>query len=184
MDGLNYGTYYFFRNLARETPLLRTAMCAVDFLGTLPVLALVAVIVLTLLIVRGNRRGALVVTVAVIFGLLVIEGVNWVLGSPRPPEADASYGALALGPSFASRTGFLSLVVYGVLGLVLGGAASTATKRLAIFAGHVLLVLAIGFSQLYLSLEFLTALLAGWAAGAFALLLCWQLAPLGAPEPR
>jgi membrane-associated phospholipid phosphatase len=184
MDGLNYGTYYFFRSLARETPVLRGAMCGIDFLGTLPVLGVITLIVLGAMVSQGNRRGALVVALTAVVGLLLIEGVNRLTDNSRPPEPDVSYAGVALGPSMVSRTGFLSVFVYGVPMLTLAGAASTWTKRIATFAAYWLLVLPIGFSQLFLSLEFLTALLAGWAAGMFALLVWSQLAPLATPLPR
>lgn len=178
MDGLNLGTYYFFRGLARETPALRAVMRGVDLLGSFPVLSLIALIIVTVLILRRNQRGAMIVFFTVVAGMLLIEGVNRLLGSPRPPEADEAYAGIEQEPSFASRSAFFSSLVYGLLA-VLGGSGSTWPRRLLIGGGCVLLVVAIGFSQLYLRLEFLTALLAGWAVGAVALLVCWQLAPAG-----
>ena len=55
MDGLNYGTYYFFRSLAKDTPELHGLMRGIDWLGSVGVLAAVGLLLVALL---GWRRRA------------------------------------------------------------------------------------------------------------------------------
>ena len=84
--------------------------------------------------------------------------------------------------AFASRATFLSSLVYGLLPLVSAGVLPRRWQRATVFAVCLVLVLAIGFSQLYLRVEHLTGVLAGWALGAFCVLLCWQVGHIA--EPR
>ena len=153
MDGLNYGTYYFFRSLAKENPelhrVLQGLMRGVDWLGSVGVLAAV--------------------------GLLVIALLNRAIGTDRPGEMDEAYAGVDLGPAFASRATFLSSLVYGLVPLVAARFLPKRWQRAAIVALCLLVVLAIGFSQLYLRVEYLTGVLAGWALGAFFVLLSWHV---------
>jgi len=59
----------------------------------------------------------------------------------------------------------VSLAVYGSIALVLARHLSTRTGRAVLLGVTALLVLAIGFSRLYLGVHFLSDVLAGYAAG-------------------
>ena len=87
----------------------------------------------------------------------------------------ASQPSIAASPAFASRATFLSSLIYGLVPLVAAGFLPGRWQRTAVFAVCLVLVLAIGFSQLYLRVEYLTGVLAGWALGGFFVLLSWQV---------
>src|SRR5262249_19896496 len=155
MDGLNYGTYYFFRSMAKDTPDLHGVLRGIDWMGSIAVTGGVALVLVALLLWQGRVRAALVTVGLVLGGFGVIEGLNRAIGTPRPEERDESYAGVDLGPAFASRAAFLSALVYGLVPLVIGTGLRGA-KRFLLFSLCILLVLAIGFSQLYLRIEYLT----------------------------
>ena len=77
-------------------------------------------------------------------------------------------------PSFPSGHALESTAVYGGLALTLGRRLRRRCPRAVVFALGVALPLLIGFSRVYLSVHYLTDVLAGWAAGlALALLAGW-----------
>ena len=178
MDGLNYGTCYFFRTLAKDTTGLHGLMRGIDGLGSVGVLAAVGLVLIAALAWRRQTRAATIVLASAIVGLLVIELLNRAIGTPRPDEMDEAYAGVDLGPAFASRAAFLSSLVYGLVPLVAAGLLPKRWERAAVSALCTLLILAVGFSQLYLRVEYLTGVLAGWALGTFFLLLCWQVGHL------
>ena len=177
MDGLNYGTFYFFRTLARDTPALHGVVRVFDVLGGLGVLAAIGLVLLVLLGGQRGYRAAAVAFAAGLAGVLLVEGLNRLIGTPRPPEMDETYAGVDLGPAFASPAAFLSSFVYGLVPLAVAGLLPRRWQRIVVVAVCALMVMAIGFSQLYLRVEHLTGVLAGWALGVFMLLLCWQLTP-------
>jgi membrane-associated phospholipid phosphatase len=67
--------------------------------------------------------------------------------------------------SFPSGHALVSLAAYGAIALVLAQRLSTRAARAALLAGTGLLVVAIGFSRLYLGVHFLSDVVAGYAAG-------------------
>jgi undecaprenyl-diphosphatase len=67
--------------------------------------------------------------------------------------------------SFPSGHALVSLAVYGSIALVLARRLSRRHDRIILFAATALLILAIGFSRLYLGVHFLSDVLAGFAAG-------------------
>ena len=183
MDGLNYGTYYFFRSLAKENPelhgFLQGLTRGIDWLGSVGVLAAIGLLLVALLVWRGRTRAAAIVLVSAIVGLVAIELLNRAVGIDRPEDRDEAYAGVDLGPAFASRATFLSSLVYGLVPLVAAGFLPRSWQRMALFVLCLFLILAIGFSQLYLRVEYLTGVLAGWALGAFFVLLSWQVGHIG-----
>src|SRR5207253_840797 len=109
--GLNYGTYYFFRSLAKENPelhgLLQGLTRGIDWLGNVGVLAAVGLLLVALLAWRRRTRAAAIVLASAIVGLLVIELLNRAIGIDRPEDRDEAYAGVDLGPAFASRAAFL-----------------------------------------------------------------------------
>jgi undecaprenyl-diphosphatase len=60
----------------------------------------------------------------------------------------------------------VSLAVYGSIALVLARRLTSRIQRALLLGATALLVIAIGFSRLYLGVHFLSDVLAGYAAGA------------------
>ena len=72
--------------------------------------------------------------------------------------------------------------MYGLVPLVAAGFLPQRWQRTAVFVLCLVLILAIGFSQLYLRVEYLTGVLAGWALGSFCALLSWQVGHVAGPR--
>jgi membrane-associated phospholipid phosphatase len=78
--------------------------------------------------------------------------------SPDPLATESTF-------SFPSGHALVSLAVYGSIALLLARRISSPPWRVLVLGGAGLLVLAIGFSRLYLGVHFLSDVLAGFAAG-------------------
>ncbi|MFN2563229.1 MAG: phosphatase PAP2 family protein [Jatrophihabitans sp.] len=125
----------------------------------LRVVALVAVIVLWL---RGRRRTAVFVAVAVV-GAATLELVTKVIvGRARPVFSDPV--AHAAGGSFPSGHAMTSLTVFGVAVIMAG------RRRRETVAVAVLAVAAVGFSRMALGVHYLSDVLGGWLLGTAWLL--------------
>jgi len=173
MDGLNYGTRYFFREFAKGNPGLDPVFQAVNVLGSIAVIPGVAIALVCFLLGRGGVRPALITVGIMLFGFAVLEGLNVAISPAQPDEPDAA--------TFASRAAFLSALIYGLVPFVFG-AGLTPRRRIFLISLCIVLVLAIAFSQLYLRIDYLTGVLAGWAWAGFLLLL-WQQLTADALKP-
>jgi undecaprenyl-diphosphatase len=135
----------------------------VTALGGTTVLALVAVLAVALLWLHHRRAQAVVFAVAVVGGDLAAQLVKQLIGRARPdlvPHLDLVYSS-----SFPSGHSAMSPIVYFTLaGLVAAGEGRRAQKVLLVSAS-LALVLAIGFSRVYLGVHWPTDVLAGWALG-------------------
>jgi membrane-associated phospholipid phosphatase len=138
----------------------------------------------------GGTEALMTVTFVAAFGLLLQRRVahaalmgaalgggellNWALKAtferPRPAFADPL--ATAAGFSFPSGHAMISLTVYGALAFV--AAASVRSRRAQVLVGvsALVLVVAIGFSRIYLGVHYASDVLAAYAAGLAWLMLC------------
>jgi membrane-associated phospholipid phosphatase len=125
----------------------------------LRVVALVAVVVLWL---RGRRRTAVFVAVAVV-GAAALETVTKVIvGRARPVFSDPV--AHAAGGSFPSGHAMTSLTVFGVAVIM------AERRRRETVAVAVVAVAAVGFSRMALGVHYLSDVLGGWLLGTAWLL--------------
>jgi membrane protein DedA with SNARE-associated domain/membrane-associated phospholipid phosphatase len=90
--------------------------------------------------------------------------VKLLVGRPRPPMAVA-IGHFS-GSAFPSGHATLAAAVFGMLAALAANAASTWARKVAAWAGAVLVALLVGVIRLYLGAHWLTDVLAGWALGA------------------
>jgi membrane-associated phospholipid phosphatase len=156
---------------ANLAPSATTALSAVTALGSTPALALVVGIAAAYLVPRGRRGEAAFLAVTLVGAQLLTWTLKPIFERPRPsfedPVATASWF------SFPSGHALSSIAVYGALAYVfLCGIRCSRTR--AVLATVVLLVVAIGFSRLYLGVHYLTDVLAGYSAG-----LAWLLLAIG-----
>jgi membrane-associated phospholipid phosphatase len=128
---------------------------------TLLVITLVAVVVLWR---RRERTDAVFVAFAFLGAQVLSNGMKLGFRRERPffPDPLATESTF----SFPSGHALVSLAVYGAIALLLARRISSHTGRALLLGGTALLVLAIGFSRLYLGVHFLSDVLAGLAAGA------------------
>jgi membrane-associated phospholipid phosphatase len=154
---------------ANLVPSATAAFTAVTTLGSTAVLALVVAAAAGYLVGRGRVGDAALLTLALVGAQLLAWLLKAIFERPRPtfddPIASASWF------SFPSAHALSSIAVYGALAYVFAGRMSRPRAGLACLA---LLVVAIGFSRLYLGVHYLTDVLAGYSAG-----LAWLLLAIG-----
>jgi membrane-associated phospholipid phosphatase len=136
---------------------------AITWLGNVPVLLAVTLIAVGILWARRERTDAVFVALAFIGGQVLSNSMKLGFRRERPFFADPL--ATESTYSFPSGHALVSLAVYGSVALVLARRLPTRWWSILVLAAAAALVLAIGFSRLYLGVHFLSDVLAGYAAG-------------------
>lgn len=113
------------------------------------------------------------------------EALNAVLKAaferPRPSFSEPL--ATAAGFSFPSGHAMVSLTVYGALAFVIATSVGSRRAQLLVLISAIVLVLAIGFSRVYLGVHYASDVVAAYGAGLAWLSLC-ALTLLGASRLR
>jgi undecaprenyl-diphosphatase len=176
-DGLDYGTNYTFQFLARETPLdLGPLMRVGDWLGSYLATAVVLAVAMAWTPRAWRPRMAGAIVVAFLLGSLLVEGASMAVQRPRPQNAQNILGAQA-DSSFPSRAVFLAGFAWPTLALALERRLGGKMSRTAVYALAALAVVFVCISELWLSLHYVTDVLAGLSGGlGLALLVRWALA--------
>ncbi len=155
---------------ASATPTGAHIFSIVTQLGSGAVIALVGVAVAAVLLAR-RRRYLAVGWVAAIVGAWILNLVlKLVVQRPRPTFANRWVTVHTF--SFPSGHAMSSLVTYGMLAYVLVLAVSGSRARRFIVLAALLLVLAIGFSRLYLGVHYFSDVMGGYAGGVVWLTAC------------
>jgi membrane-associated phospholipid phosphatase len=136
-------------------------MHVVTTLGNFVTLLVVTLIAVTVLWRRDRRTDALFVALAFSGAQVMSSGMKLGFRRDRPFFEDPL--ATEHTYSFPSGHALVSLAVYGSLALLLARRLSSLRSRVLLFTGTALLVLAIGFSRLYLGVHYLSDVLAGYA---------------------
>jgi membrane-associated phospholipid phosphatase len=133
-------------------------------LGNFVTLLAVTLLAVAILWRRHRQTDALFVALAFLGAQVLSTGMKLGFRRERPffPDPLATESTF----SFPSGHSLVSLAVYGSIALLLARRVRSPGWRALLFAGTALLVLAIGFSRLYLGVHFLSDVLAGYAAGA------------------
>jgi membrane-associated phospholipid phosphatase len=102
------------------------------------------------------------------------QGLNWALKAaferPRPSFSEPL--ATAAGFSFPSGHAMVALTVYGALAFVIATDARSRRARAVVLGSALVLVLAIGFSRVYLGVHYASDVLAAYSAGLAWLMVC------------
>lgn len=147
----------------RATEPLTDLLRGITVLGNFVTLLAITLLAVGIFWRRRERTDAVFVGLAFLGAQVLSTGMK--LGFrrerpffPDPLSTESTY-------SFPSGHALVSLAVYGSLGLVLAGRLQTRGQRLVVLGTAAALVVAIGFSRLYLGVHFLSDVLAGYAAG-------------------
>jgi membrane-associated phospholipid phosphatase len=155
---------------ANATGFATEVMRSVTRLGGSDVLLPVAIVAVLALSLRRRPAHAALVGSTLAGG----QALNWALKAaferPRPGLADPL--ATAAGFSFPSGHAMLACTVYGALALLIAARFSSRALRAGVLAAAFALVLAIGFSRVYLGVHYASDVLAGYCAGLAWLALC------------
>jgi membrane-associated phospholipid phosphatase len=154
---------------AHASPPVTTFFSLVTELGGTIVLVAVAVLTAASLARLGRRHDAALVLVA----LVGAEILTWSLKALFQRERPTFDDPLATASSFSYPSGhaLVSVVVYGALAYLLLAGRSGPRGGAVVAAFAALVVLAVGFSRLYLGVHYLSDVLAGYAVGFAWLLL-------------
>lgn len=155
-----------------HTPLLDRVMIGVAFVGEPSVLVIVSILLGIWLLAKSYRSEATTLAIAALGAV----GLNYLLkqlfARTRPALWDRIVDVRFY--SFPSGHAMISLVIYGFIGYLL--ATRFQRWRGWILSTTTLLILAIGFSRLYLGVHWPTDVVAGYAAGLVWLIACiWSL---------
>ncbi|MBW4627371.1 MAG: phosphatase PAP2 family protein [Brasilonema octagenarum HA4186-MV1] len=151
-----------------HTPLLDRIMVGITFLGQ-PVVLLLICLGLRIGLQRYNRRTqATTLSIAAIGAMGLTFFLKRLFGRARPDLWD---WIINVGHhSFPSGHAMGSIVIYGFVGYIL--AKEFPQWREQILALTVVLIVAIGFSRLYLGVHWPSDVVAGYAAGLVWLIVC------------
>mgnify|MGYP000156130007 CR=1 FL=1 len=151
-----------------HTPLLDSIMSGITFLGQPTVLVIISLSLGVWLLLKRRRAEATTLAIAA----LGAAGLNYLLkelfARDRPALWDRVVDVRYY--SFPSGHAMVSIVMYGLIGYLL--ATRFQRWRVSIFILTIILVIAIGFSRLYLGVHWPTDIAAGYAAGLVWLIAC------------
>jgi membrane-associated phospholipid phosphatase len=135
----------------------------ITWTGNFVTLLAVTLVAVAILWRRRQRADAVFVAFAFLGAQVLSNGMKLGFRRDRPffPDPLATESTF----SFPSGHALVSLAVYGAIALLLARRISSHARRALLLGGAALLVLAIGFSRLYLGVHFLSDVLAGFAAG-------------------
>ena len=143
-------------------------------LGGVGVLGLLTLATLGYLWLRGMRRAALYVLLAIGGGLLMSLALKAGFQRPRPDLVP--HGAMVATASFPSGHSMLSAIVYLTGGAMLALVHERRAVRIYLTVCALLCTVLVGVSRVYLGVHWPTDVLAGWAGGAAWAALCWIIA--------
>lgn len=172
---------HWFR--AHSTHAGDTIMTGVSLLGSPAVIALLAIVVGAMLLLR-RRWIVLSGWIAAFAGGALLDWmVKYVIQRPRPPGAAMFLHRFSY--SFPSEHAMGSMVGYGMLAyLLVTFRAKRNRTRMAIVAAAAILILAVGVSRLYLGVHYFSDVIGGYAAGTVWLVACMSGVEIARRQPR
>lgn len=152
------------RVVGLRTPTLDDVAQVVTLFGSEAWLAVLTLAAVGVLLLRAERRRALVVIASMATSAAATVAVKFVVNRPRP-GALVELGAPEASFSFPSGHTLNSTVCYGVLALTALSLLRTLRARILTASAAGVVVVSIGLSRLYLGYHWATDVLAGWALG-------------------
>lgn len=144
--------------------------------GSTPSLVVIALATAALLAWRGRRNDSLLVIGATAGVLALGVGLKAIVERPRPALAD--HVVFVHSWSYPSGHSLNSMAVLGLLTVLAVRERPGALRRTALAALGAFLVVAVGFSRVYLGVHWPSDVLAGWLIGVLWLTICCTIAHL------
>jgi len=166
-------TYAFDKSILLDlrslhTPLRDRLMLGLTFLGEPNLLLILSVSLGIILWVSKHRSEATTIAVTGAGAIALNLLLKTLFARARPQLWERTVDVRFY--SFPSGHAMISMVIYGLLGYLLGS--RFPKQRWWIYSLTVVLVAAIGFSRLYLGVHWPTDVIAGYAAGLIWLMAC------------
>jgi len=150
---------------------LQEAMRDVTALGGVTVVSLVTVVGVLAFLMHQRYRHALVLGVTVILANFSSQGLKALYARPRPDLAP--HGSFVYSASFPSGHSALSAALFLTLAMLIASLEPNRATKGLVYVLAMGLVLAIGFSRVYLAVHWPSDVLAGWCLGAAWALAAW-----------
>jgi undecaprenyl-diphosphatase len=140
------------------------AMRDVTGLGGFTVVTLVTLVGVVAFLIHGRRWHALVLAGTVILAEFSSDLAKTFYGRPRPDLVP--HGSYVYSASFPSGHSTLSAATYFTLAVLIASLEPNRGTKAMVFVLAAVMVLAIGFSRVYLGVHWPSDVLAGWSLGA------------------
>ena len=158
--------------MSRVTDQGAIAATWVSWLGDTALTGLLAAAVVILL-VRRRPAAAVTVIVATIGGMYIADWLKPVFHRPRPDYALEIMAGRSF--SFPSGHSMASIVGYGIVAYFRLELEEHSWRRRLILVPSCIIIVAVGFSRLYLGVHYFTDVIGGFLAGAVWVLLCTEV---------
>ncbi len=172
---LNYGYFLNINNIVSNYPRSNSLVLPFFFItdvGGLMFIFVASLYLVTYLVIKGNNRGALYTTLALLGGLASQTIIKNVLEMSRPLNGLISTSGYSFPSGHANMTTilFLCFCFYVVRRMV------HKNKRILYFTLSFLIIILVGVSRIYLNAHWVSDVVAGWCLGMFwaTLPLLWQ----------
>ncbi len=142
------------------SPTLTATMFGVSLLGSYVLAALFVVAMVGFWLAR-HRRAATLLLICMAGALVLNVSLKYAFDRVRP---QAFFGTEPLTPSFPSGHALMSFCFYFVMAGLVASRSRSNALRVAIWAIAALIVLAVGFSRVYLGVHYPTDVIAGYLA--------------------
>jgi undecaprenyl-diphosphatase len=149
------------------------AMRDVTALGGVTVMVLVTVVGVLAFLMHRRRWHAAILAGTVILADFSSEGLKLFYSRPRPDLVP--HGAYVYSASFPSGHSTLSAATFLTLATLIASLEPNRGTKIMVYALAMGLVLAIGFSRIYLGVHWPSDVLAGWSLGAAWALAAWTV---------
>jgi undecaprenyl-diphosphatase len=181
IEALDLGTAFAIANFQQHTPWLVPFFRVVAYAGSMWVLAVVAVLAFLGLSLLSRWRAGLLIVIAFLTSAVVAQTVQPLVGRFQPdvkervddrPQPDGRDRLPDLSYGFPNGPTAASSATYAILLLSLVPLLRGRILQVVLGLGIVVLVLAVGFSQMYLAWGYLSDVVGGWALGLSLALFC------------
>jgi len=156
--------YESLRDHRESSPAMGTFFLRLTQVGAGYYIYAAAALGAAILVLQRRYVAAILLILVIAVAPLINTGVKDIFQRARPEEIDPR--APEHSYSFPSGHSMESMIAYGLLGYVLALSLLRRWQRRVSVLGLALLVLAIGFSRMYLSAHWLTDVLGGFSLGA------------------
>ena len=146
------------------SPRITEVMIAASVWGAPRRLAILAAVVVIAFLIRGWRRGAVLVVVTLLGASLLDGGLKLLYGRTRPVAFFETYPSPS-SFSFPSGHALFATAFFGGLAVLLWGRLVHPLLRLGVVILAAALILLIGFSRIYLGVHYPSDVLGGYAVG-------------------
>lgn len=150
---------------------LEKSLRDVTALGGFTVLTLLTLLWVLAFTLYGHRRQAWIMGATMVLAQVSSETLKALYDRPRP--ALVPHGSIVYSQSFPSGHSALSAAAFLTLATLIASLAPRRAIKVMTFAVASLLVVAVGFSRIYLGVHWPTDVLAGWCLGSAWAFVAW-----------